>query len=201
MEFPKFVSWLERLEACPEGVKWARQCASVPEAADRCPHAEWLLWTVGEAGFVDETVGRRFALAAVRRQADLLVDPRQQQALAILESASQRGGPPQELLYAADLVRQAQTALSVSDQWSMAVAAAGAALWHTAADGGWEAAREVHRHCLRAVAWNPWGAATTDDEDRVLAAELRRLLRPFDERILEFINQHLTSSPEKPGLY
>ena len=168
---------------------WVRQCASISEAGDRCPRAEWLLWTVEAAGFTDEMVGRRFALAAVRRQADLLVHPRQQQALAILQRAEQGGERAQDLLQAADLAHQAQTALCISDQWSVAAAAAGAALWHTAAGGGWEAAREAHKHCLRAVAWNPWVPATADDEDQALAVELRRLLRPFDGRILELIRE------------
>ncbi|MEZ5352927.1 MAG: hypothetical protein R2762_09855 [Bryobacteraceae bacterium] len=196
-EVPDFVSWLQRIQACPQGVRWARDCRSILDAGEACPNSEWLLWTVREAGFADPAVGRSFTAACLARVRRLLPDPRQQQALALLESVAAGAGSERDCAEAARLAAEAQADLAMSPEWSASAAAAGAALWHAAAEDPWAASAEVRRHCLRAMAWDPW-AVDQDVEDRTLATALKALLRPHGSAIVAAIRERFAANPPKP---
>jgi len=198
-EFPLFLAWLERVRGCPQGIEWACGSGSILNAADQCPSSEWLLWTVQEAGFADAAVGRGFSVACLRYVEDLLVDPRQTQAVARLRTLADRAGSEPDRLEAARLATEAASELMQSPRWSIASAAAGAALWHAADFDAWGAVAEVRRQSLRALAWNPLAAKTVAKADRELAQALRRLLGPYDQAILSGIRARLAEKvPEPP---
>jgi hypothetical protein len=194
-EFPEFIAWLERIRACPQGIQWARQCSSILEAGEVCPSSEWLLWTVKESGFRDALSGRLFSLACLRRVRRLLPASGQQRTVALIEEVAAGIRTERELATAAQWAEQARQDLAASPQWSVAPAAAATALCHATAEDSWTAAADVRKHCLRAVAWDPWDPATAEDADGELAGSLRDILRPHASRILTAMRMRLAERP------
>ena len=44
----KFITKLQRLNACSDAIKWAEQYKTFQEAWDKCERADWMLWIAGK---------------------------------------------------------------------------------------------------------------------------------------------------------
>ncbi|MEZ5401839.1 MAG: hypothetical protein R2729_19350 [Bryobacteraceae bacterium] len=197
-EFPGFLSWLAQQRICKPAMRFAGGRDSILDAGEACPSAEWLLWAVQESGFRDAAAARKFSLACLDRIRDLLVQPGQREAVAILESIAAGNEPESAIATAEAWAAAASDRLTESIRWTVSAGAAAAALRHATAPGAWLAAAEVRTLTVRAVAWNPWDPATAEDTDRELAGPLKDALRPHAGRIVTAIRMRLAEMARLP---
>lgn len=85
--------FIEKYHPCGEGEAFAEQYATMSEAWDNCPRADWLLWICDKLEIQNHKQFRLFAcwcvrhtpLADGRKVWDLLTDPRSRTAVEVAE--------------------------------------------------------------------------------------------------------------------
>src|SRR5580698_8875626 len=106
-EGARIAELLMRHEACPQGVLWARRFSTLEELWQACPEIEWMLWALERFGYRGHRRLRLFAVACARRHAELLMDPRSREAVAVAERYAAGEADKDSLLAALEAGRTA----------------------------------------------------------------------------------------------
>jgi len=179
---PTTAQLLDHHGACTEATLWAERYTRLDALWHDCPRAEWMVWVLGrldDLGYLcTERELRRFAVECTRRVESLLVDSRSREALRAAAATAERHAPNYGLAANWPDARDAARAVTRTPQWSASVSAATLAAAHLVRPRASDAAWEVSRQVLRAVAWHPQEDANAEAEERWQIELLHGLVDP-----------------------
>jgi hypothetical protein len=180
---------LERLQACPEAIKWSEAYQTFEQMWQDCPHPEWMLWSLQQIDYQEDSKLRLFAVACVRHHWDLLDDRRSRRAVEVAERFATHQASREDLRAARQesLAAAEQGAQSVG--WTAAHAASRSAASHTVRVVALAAARLASNDAIRAAAWDIGSGVTPEAEEKWQASQLRRILERDTPEILDRANR------------
>ena len=152
--YKNLLRWLNRRNACEEGMVWVREnrFESLADLWDKCSRSDWMLWLLDEVDYQNDKDLRLFACACVRVIWASLIDERSRNAVEVAEHYAIGEATDEELAAAWDAAWAAAWAAARAAAGDAAGDAARAAAW----DDAWDAAGAAQSDMLRDKIGNPF---------------------------------------------
>ncbi len=118
------INWLEKNNACKEGIDWCKEnCDTMEDVWDKLKRIDWLVWVATREGVLTDKELRLFACFCARQNWNLLTDERSRNAIEVAERFAHGNATKEELKAAYDAAYDAADAVAADADYAAFAAA------------------------------------------------------------------------------